>query len=91
MQPSLQKTRRTEAGLAAGGSAGAETDESGRSDGSSSSSSGPAEGADLGGARTVPIRAVEAGVLRFEMWVEEGKAKFEMQAQGSGSVESEEG
>ena len=91
VQPSLQKTRRTEAGLAAGGSAGAEMDESGRSDGSSSSSSGPAEGADLGGARTVPIRAVEAGVLRFEMWVEEGKAKFEMQAQGSGSVESEGG
>lgn len=94
VQPSLQKTRRTEAGLAAGGSAsaGAEMDESGRSDGSSSSSSGgPAEGADLGGARTMPIRAVEAGVLRFEMWVEEGKAKFEMQAQGSGSVESEGG
>jgi len=86
VQPSLQKTRGTEAGSAGGGSAGAETDENGRSN--SSSSSGPAEGADLGGARTTPIRAVEAGVLRFEMWVEEGKAKFEMQAQGSGSVES---
>lgn len=87
VQPSLQKTRGTEAGSAASGSAGAETDENGRSN-SASTSSGPAEGADLGGARTTPIRAVEAGVLRFEMWVEEGKAKFEMQAQGSGSVES---
>ena len=79
--------RGTGAGSAAGGSAGAETDENGRSS-SSGGGGGPAEGADLGGARTTPIRAVEAGVLRFEMWVEEGKAKFEMQAQGSGSVES---
>lgn len=34
-------------------------------------------GEDLGGARTTPIRTVEAGEMLFEVWVEEGKAKFE--------------
>lgn len=34
-------------------------------------------GADVGGARTTPIRAVEAGPLFFECWIEEGKDKFE--------------
>ena len=37
-----------------------------------------AEGEDLGGARVTPIRSVEAGVFRFETWIEEGKAKFEI-------------
>ncbi|KAL2126662.1 hypothetical protein VTI74DRAFT_438 [Chaetomium olivicolor] len=32
-------------------------------------------GEDLGGVRTRPIRAVEAGPLFFECWVEEGRAK----------------
>jgi mitotic spindle assembly checkpoint protein MAD2B len=36
------------------------------------------EGDDLGGVKVTPIRTVEAGVFRFETWVEEGKAKFEM-------------
>ncbi|KAF2704473.1 DNA-binding protein [Pleomassaria siparia CBS 279.74] len=36
------------------------------------------EGGDLGGVRVTPIRTVEAGVFRFETWVEEGKAKFEI-------------
>ncbi|KAF2276031.1 DNA-binding protein [Westerdykella ornata] len=36
------------------------------------------EGHDLGGAKVTPIRTVEAGVLRFETWIEEGKAKFEL-------------
>lgn len=36
------------------------------------------EGQDLGGAKVTPIRTVEAGVLRFETWIEEGKAKFEL-------------
>jgi mitotic spindle assembly checkpoint protein MAD2B len=35
------------------------------------------EGHDLGGVRVTPIRSVEAGVFRFETWVEEGRAKFE--------------
>lgn len=35
------------------------------------------KGEALGGLRTVPVRRVEAGEMRFEVWVEEGKAKFE--------------
>ncbi|OTB06263.1 hypothetical protein M426DRAFT_319004 [Hypoxylon sp. CI-4A] len=35
----------------------------------------PIPGRDVGGAKTTPIRAVEAGPLFFECWVEEGKAK----------------
>ncbi|RYP18708.1 hypothetical protein DL767_009782 [Monosporascus sp. MG133] len=34
-------------------------------------------GEDIGGAKTTPLRAVEAGPLFFECWVEEGKAKVE--------------
>jgi mitotic spindle assembly checkpoint protein MAD2B len=37
-------------------------------------------GEDLGGVKVTPIRAVEAGVFRFETWIEEGKAKFEKQS-----------
>lgn len=32
-------------------------------------------GEDVGGAKTMPVRTVEAGPLFFECWVEEGKAK----------------
>ncbi|KAI1143116.1 DNA-binding protein [Hypoxylon sp. FL0543] len=32
-------------------------------------------GQDVGGAKTTPLRSVEAGPLFFECWVEEGKAK----------------
>ncbi|KAF1915064.1 DNA-binding protein [Ampelomyces quisqualis] len=35
------------------------------------------EGGDLGGVRVTPIRSVQAGVFRFETWVEEGKAKLD--------------
>ncbi|KAI1131325.1 HORMA domain-containing protein [Nemania abortiva] len=34
-------------------------------------------GQDVGGAKTTPLRAVEAGPLFFECWVEEGKDKSE--------------
>ncbi|RYP90681.1 hypothetical protein DL770_003219 [Monosporascus sp. CRB-9-2] len=37
----------------------------------------PTPGEDVGGAKMTPIRAVEAGPLFFECWVEEGKAKVE--------------
>ena len=30
----------------------------------------------LGGARTTPIRSLEAGAFAMEVWVEEGKGKF---------------
>ena len=36
-------------------------------------------GRDLGGVRSVPVRAVEAGEFRFESWIEEGKAKMDLQ------------
>jgi mitotic spindle assembly checkpoint protein MAD2B len=49
------------------------------------------EGQDLGGVRTTPIRTVEAGVLRFETWVEEGKAKFEMNEAAKSSFSSSAG
>lgn len=39
------------------------------------------EGSDLGGVKVTPIRTVQAGVFRFETWIEEGKDKFE---QGGG-------
>ncbi|KAI1502387.1 DNA-binding protein [Biscogniauxia marginata] len=38
----------------------------------------PEPGEDIGGAKTTPLRAVEAGPLFFECWVEEGKAKGEL-------------
>ncbi|KAI8949024.1 HORMA domain-containing protein [Xylaria longipes] len=34
-------------------------------------------GEDVGGAKTTPLRSVEAGPLFFECWIEEGGAKFE--------------
>jgi len=40
-------------------------------------------GEDLGGVKVTPIRSVEAGVFRFETWVEEGKAKFEAHGKDS--------
>jgi mitotic spindle assembly checkpoint protein MAD2B len=40
---------------------------------------GKIEGEDLGGVKVTPLRTVEAGVFRFEAWVEEGRAKFEGQ------------
>ncbi|KAK0620234.1 DNA-binding protein [Immersiella caudata] len=39
------------------------------------SKSRSAPGEDVGGAKTTPIRSVQAGPLFFECWVEEGKAK----------------
>lgn len=47
------------------------------------------EGEDLGGAKVTPIRTVEAGVFRFETWIEEGKAKFEMEIAKSSFASSE--
>lgn len=64
VQPSLQKTGRKV--TARDEDEEAEV-EKGRKD----------EGGDLGGVKVTPIRTVEAGVFRFETWVEEGKAKFE--------------
>ncbi|KAI0913677.1 HORMA domain-containing protein [Ustulina deusta] len=42
-------------------------------------------GEDVGGAKTTALRAVEAGPLFFECWVEEGKAKLELPSTMSSS------
>lgn len=34
-------------------------------------------GRDLGGAKTTPVRALEAGAFAMEVWIEEGRGKFE--------------
>ncbi|KAI9782755.1 MAG: hypothetical protein M1835_003947 [Candelina submexicana] len=34
-----------------------------------------AKGSDIGGVRTLPVRAIEAGDFALEMWIEEGRAK----------------
>lgn len=44
-------------------------------------------GRDLGGIRTVPVRAVEAGAMVFEMWVEEGRAKLEGEMERSSDAD----
>ena len=51
------------------------------------------EGQDLGGVKVTPIRAVEAGVFRFETWIEEGKDKFRVldEEGAKSSLESEGG
>ncbi|KAF2735469.1 DNA-binding protein [Polyplosphaeria fusca] len=72
VQPSLQKTKRN----------GAEPEDKGVKEGKSK------EGQDLGGVKVTPIRSVEAGVFRFETWVEEGKAKFELDHAPKNSVAS---
>ncbi|EKG19513.1 DNA-binding HORMA [Macrophomina phaseolina MS6] len=74
--PALQATKSKEA------SSGGESNEEGAE----------RRGADLGGARTTPVRAVRAGEMMFEMWIEEGRAKVEMEeglahASNEGSAE----
>jgi len=39
--------------------------------------SGRRRGKELGGVRTVPVRSLEAGAFMMEVWVEEGKGKFQ--------------
>lgn len=38
---------------------------------------GSRKGRDLGGVRTTPVRSLEAGAFRMEVWVEEGRRKFQ--------------
>ncbi len=39
------------------------------------------KGKDLGGVKTTPIRTLEAGAFRMEVWVEEGRGKFQAQVE----------
>lgn len=73
VQPSLQKTGRQAKSRDRDNEPEIETGTQG----------GLKEGKDLGGARVTPIRSVQAGVFKFETWVEEGKAKFEEQNEDS--------
>ncbi|KAF2496322.1 DNA-binding protein [Lophium mytilinum] len=45
-------------------------------------------GKDLGGVKVTPIRAIQAGVLKFETWIEESKAKCEMATNESDIIDS---
>lgn len=45
-------------------------------------------GAELGGVLTTPIRTVDVGEVTFEMWIEEGKAKFDIDSQQTSQTES---
>ncbi|KAH8731020.1 DNA-binding protein [Phaeosphaeriaceae sp. PMI808] len=73
VQPSLQKTGRK-------ATVRDEEEEEGEQNGKGKT---VVEGSDLGGVKATPIRSVEAGVFRFETWVEEGKAKFENREKNS--------
>lgn len=75
-EPGLQKERRREGGGYGGfegGSDNTEVDDfrTGKS----------RKGKDLGGVRTTPVRALEAGVFKMEVWVEEGRGKFQAQVE----------
>jgi len=39
------------------------------------------KGRDLGGVKTTPVRSLEAGAFRMEVWVEEGRGKFQVQVE----------
>ncbi|KAF2131389.1 DNA-binding protein [Dothidotthia symphoricarpi CBS 119687] len=73
VQPSLQKTGRG----GVGETKKQKTGKRGEDDMEREEDDGK-EGADLGGVRVTPIRSVQAGVFRFETWVEEGRAKFDI-------------
>lgn len=42
-------------------------------------SAGRKKGGDLGGVKTTPVRSIEAGEFLLEMWIEEGKGKWDLQ------------
>ena len=73
-EPGLQKERRREGGGYGGfeGSSGDTETEEFRVGESK-------KGKDLGGVRTTPVRALEAGAFRMEVWIEEGRGKFQAQ------------
>lgn len=51
-------------------------------------------GRDVGGVKTTPVRSLEAGAFVMEVWVEEGRGKFEDgkgEGQGQRSGGGEEG
>jgi mitotic spindle assembly checkpoint protein MAD2B len=59
------------------GGEGGERGEEGK--GKEKGGEGGKKGRDLGGVRTTPVRAVEAGAFKMEVWVEEGRGKVELE------------
>ena len=49
----------------------------GNGDGDVLMEGGSKRGRDLGGVRTTPVRSLESGAFRMEVWVEEGRGKFQ--------------
>lgn len=47
------------------------------------------KGEHVGGARTIPVRTVAAGEMMFEMWIEEGKTKFQASVDDANDSEPE--
>ncbi|KAF6229084.1 hypothetical protein HO133_007198 [Letharia lupina] len=75
-EPGLQKERRRDGndyGGFEGGSGDTEVVEVGLGESK--------KGKDLGGVRTTPVRALEAGAFRMEVWIEEGRGKFQAQVE----------
>ena len=75
-EPGLQKERRRE-----GGGYGGFEGSGGDVDAEEYSVGESRKGKDLGGVRTTPVRALEAGAFRMEVWIEEGKGKFQAQVE----------
>ena len=50
---------------------------------------GSRRGKDLGGVRTTPVRSLEAGAFKMEVWVEEGRGKFQADVEEAGGDEME--
>jgi mitotic spindle assembly checkpoint protein MAD2B len=46
-------------------------------------------GSDLGGVKSIPVRAVEAGEFVLESWIEEGKCKQKYTSQQSSRVDNQ--
>ena len=83
-EPGLQKERRRDGGGYGGfegGSDDAKVDRLGVGESK--------KGKDLGGVRTTPVRALEAGAFKMEVWVEEGRGKFQPKVE-EGEDEDEE-
>ena len=83
-EPGLQKERRRE-----GGGYGGFEGSSGDIEAEESRGGKSRKGEDLGGVRTTPVRALEAGAFKMEVWIEEGKGKFQAQVEDDDEDEYE--
>jgi len=69
---------------------GLQRERKGGGDGDGEGKEGGKTGKDVGGVKTTPVRSLEAGAFVMEVWVEEGRGKFEDE-KGQGSGGGEEG